>query len=124
MKEIKYELGEIVEYLTENSTWAKGKIHAVSQAESPGGLVKSVGYLIDTGRAERIDTSTYNPRNNEIAKRAAAVMDAASDPDEFMRVQSKISDEATDLPKDKLITVKTRQPEQVFVSPDQIRKLK
>lgn len=88
-------IGQKIEYLGEDKTWHVGKVHAVSkQTQKDQEIV--VGYAVDTGKTAREDIGA-EPTGKKVKH----------------PVTKKLIPE--------MKSVKVRQPEQVFVTPEQIR---
>ncbi len=122
------ELGAEVEYKTSSkkgAVWRKGIIHAIKKAEAVTGPDIILGYLVDTGKDEHVDEFKYSPRDRELTKRVNAAMKkrgllASENLEEAQKLVDELS-KAKDLPKHEILIERNRQPEQIEVSPEDIR---
>jgi hypothetical protein len=121
--QIIYEAGDAVEYRLPDRKgkmhWFPGKIHGVKRIEDPTThLIKSITYLVDTGRDERTDEHVVNPRRQEIDKRVAKLIAGGKD---FVTAAMDVY-KHDDLPADKDTIETIRQPEQIELTEGQLRK--
>lgn len=120
-------IGTKVEY-RRGDKWLTGVVHGIKKAEAVKGPEIILGYLVDTGKDERVDEYKYNPRDMEIGNRIQVAfgeqgITAMDNPDEALKIIDTIS-KAKDLPKSEIKMAKVRQPQQVEVLPDDIRAVK
>lgn len=107
--------GDKVEYKV-GGKWKSGIIHGVKKAEVKGSE-QVVGYLIDTGKDERVDEVEYNKRDEVISQRIKDLESKGSD----RKAASEKVMAQKDLPKSVVEIKKIRHPEQVEVLPGDIK---
>lgn len=114
------DIGSKVTYKDSKGKQRSGVIHAVRKVDTKSGT-RVVGYLVDTGKDERVDEIVRDPRGEFIAEKANEMVANPKDPtDNFLDAVDKVV-EAGDLPKQKITVEKVRQPQQVEVDIKDIR---
>lgn len=115
-----YQSGDKILFLYKDGKWYRGVIHGVRTVEDHNGIVKSVSYLVDTGRNTRVDEYPFNHRDREISKRLNENLPKGADHDQANKMIKDIM-ASPDLPEDKMDVEKVRQPEQIELSAEQIK---
>lgn len=97
--------------------WRKGVVHSVKKAEAVTGPDIVLGYLIDTGKDERVDEVTTTAADRELNKRVEKhVSKGATIPE---AVEKSLAQ--GDLPEGGEETEVTRYPQQIEVKPEDLR---
>lgn len=100
--------------------WLKGVIHGVRRYEDPvTNMIINQTYLVDTGRHERLDEYPFDHRNREINKR---MNDIAARKGVHSTQALKEVLKHSDLPESKMDTEVVRQPEQIELPAEHIRR--
>lgn len=121
--DIQYEAGDKIQYRLFDKkgkgTWFDGVIHAVRRYEDPKtNMITGLTYLVDTGRDTRVDEFPFNHRDREINRRTNALIRKGGDPDKSLMTVLK----HTDLPDSKQDVERVRQPEQIELAPEHIKR--
>ena len=101
----------------EKSEWLKGVVFAVRSYDDQRNKKLVTMYLVDTGNDERVDEVTTTAADRELNKRVEKHLNKGADIPEAV---DKAMAEGK-LPTGKPQTEVTRYPEQVEVSPDNIK---
>lgn len=114
---MEYEPGQKVEYINTKGKKRTGTIHAVKKIDSDNdGTPEVVAYLIDTGRAAKVDKFPVNVRHEAIAQVMQQYREKGLSDDEAYQKALK----SKDLPDDKIVEREYRHPEQIEVLPENV----
>lgn len=114
------DLGSEVIYKDSKGKERSGVIHAVRKVDTKSGS-RVIGYLVDTGKDERVDEIKHDVQGEFIADKANKMVANPKDPtDNFLDAVDKVV-EAGNLPKKEIKVETVRQPQQVEVALKDIR---
>lgn len=118
-----YEIGDKIEFMLPDKKgkahWFPGKIHGVRRYEDPKtNAIQKMTYLVDTGRDERVDERPFDRRDVEVTRRVRAERAKGKTDVEAISAVMK----HTDLPESKIDVVRIRQPEQLELPAEHIRR--
>jgi hypothetical protein len=121
-----YALGEEIEFMLPDKDgtehWFPGTIHGVRDyAETETTYAKRT-YLVDTGRDERLDEYTRDKLSDVVNERSAEIVADEDNPiDNFHDAINEVLTH-DDLPESELYVEKVRQPEQLELIAESLRR--
>lgn len=122
--ETPYSPGDKIEYMLYDKKgaahWFAGAIHGVKRYEDPAtNMIIRITYLVDTGRNTRLDKIPFDPRAREVNKRANELVAQGKD---VLKAYAEV-EKHSDLPDSKADVEIVRQPEQLELPAEHIRKI-